>query len=187
MKIKTVRGIRETVILLAALATLTVPTIIHAGNLEPSAPPAPTMRTLEELKPAWDRIIPASQRFVDALDGNAVLDKETGLVWAEAPDSTLRTWQDAMDYCPSLVLGGRLGWRLPTIDELGSLVDPAASGSPKLPGGHPFQNVQADAYWSSTTNSGNINNAWTMGMDSGSPVSDVKTNSYYVWPVRAAK
>ena len=187
MKVKTARGTVKTAILLFALAGLAIPAGALAGSLEPSAAPGPTMRTLEELKPAWNRIIPAAQRFVDALDGTAVLDKETGLVWAKAPDQALRSWQAAMDYCTSLSLGGRKGWRLPTIEELGSLVDPNASGTPKLPGGHPFQNVQTNVYWSSSSYTGNAGNAWNASLDAGSVVNGDKATAYYVWPVRSGQ
>jgi hypothetical protein len=109
------------------------------------------MRTLEEQKPAWNKILPAAQRFVDALDGTAVLDKETGLVWAKTPDSVQSNWQTAVDYCTKLNLGGRMGWRLPTIEELASLIDMSNPGPIKLPVGHPFQNIQNVAYyWSSS-------------------------------------
>jgi hypothetical protein len=50
----------------------------------------------------------------------AVLDRETGLVWEQTPDSTAFTWAAALDHCTMLLDGGKLGWRLPTDEELGS-------------------------------------------------------------------
>ncbi len=49
--------------------------------------------------------------------------------------------------------GGRMGWRLPTSEELASLVDPNNPGgaTPYLPPGHPFDNVQQTWYWSATS------------------------------------
>jgi hypothetical protein len=153
------------------------------------------MRTLEEQKPAWNKIIPTEQRFVDALDKNAsgayeaVLDKETGLVWAKAPDSLLlRTWDQADSYCASLNLGGRMGWRLPTVAELSSLIDITNPGSPKLPvGQNMFQNVQSDFYWSSSTYAVNTADAWVVYMGGGLVGNLKKTNGYYVWPVRGGQ
>ena len=186
MRIIRLYGLRWTAVaLISVLAVLAVTAVIHAGSLTPPAAPGPSMRTLEELKPAWNKIIPADQRFVAVLDGNAVLDKETGLVWAKAPDTALRTWQGAIDYCAGLSLGGRMGWRLPTVEELASLVDPSASGSPALPAGHPFQNVQSNSYWSSSTNVANTSFARIVSMATGTMGSDDQSGSYYVWPVRA--
>ena len=173
-------------VLLAALAALAAPTALNAGSLNPSAAPASTMRTLEELKPAWDQLIPGAQRFVNALDGAAVLDKETGLVWAMAPDSTGRTWQEAVDYCTNVRLGGRKGWRLPTVTELASLVDTTHT-NPSLPSGHPFSNVQQFEYWSSSTNSGDSSNAWVVDMRFGGESINDKSNITYIWPVRGGQ
>ena len=48
----------------------------------------------------WGDKIPDSKRFKLVLDNEAVLDKETGLLWERAPDHTItRNWQDAVQYC----------------------------------------------------------------------------------------
>lgn len=166
---------------------LVATTAANAGSLTPPGKPDSTMRSLEQVKPTWDKIIPTAQRFVDALDGTAVLDKETGLVWAKTPDSTTRTWQQAIDYCTTLYLGGRLGWRLPTVEELGSLIDRSNTGNIKLPVGHPFLNVQSYYYWSSSSYEG-TGYAWSGYMGSGFVSNGTfKSSSYYVWPVRSGQ
>jgi len=153
------------------------------GSLEPTAPSGPTMKTLDEIPPAWSQKLPAAQRFVLVLDGEAVLDKETGLVWERSPDTTLRNWYVAMDYGSIKTVGGRKGWRLPTVEELLSLVDTSVSGSPKLPSGHPFT-IVSSTYWSSTTLAGNTNNAYLVGFIAGNRDNLAKTGSYYTWYVR---
>ena len=45
-------------------------------------------------------------------------DPATGLTWAKKDNGSDATWSQADDYCRNLRLGGRLDWRLPTIDEL---------------------------------------------------------------------
>jgi len=156
-----------------------------SGNLEPSGAPGSTMRTLEELQPSWGKkITDASKRFETVLDGAAVLDKETGLVWEKSPDTTKRLWVDAISYAYIKEVGGRKGWRLPTVEELASLVDTSVSGSPKLPSGYPFTNVQSDDYWSSTTTVINTSLAWLVGIGNGGVGVDDKSNGNYVWCVR---
>lgn len=101
---------------------------------------------------SWSNVIPnGARRFVVLPDFNneAVLDRETGLVWERSPTTNTMNWYDAVRSCWQHQAGGRMGWHLPTVEELSSLVDPA-SPPPALPSGHPFQNIQPD-YWSSTT------------------------------------
>ena len=102
----------------------------------------------------WGRKFPADQRFVvlSQFNNEAVLDKETQLVWELTPDPTFRSWLYA-DYnrCSITSIGGRLGWRLPTRFEFMSLMDPSVSGTVKLPAGHPFVGVQPNNYfWTSS-------------------------------------
>ena len=108
--------------------------------------------------PSWDQKLPASARFIVLSNWGsaAVLDRETGLVWERSPDPSPRTWLVSWGYCKELTTGGRKGWRLPTIHEIQTLVDPAAV-QPALPAGHPFLGILASApsaqhyYHSSTT------------------------------------
>ena len=65
--------------------------------------------------------------------------------------------------------GGRTGWRLPTIEELLTLPDPASNAQLWLPGGHPFIEPAFNAgepYWSATssieTDPGHQNRAHTV-------------------------
>lgn len=123
-----------------------------------------------EYLPTWSQILPASERFellevpctpsrglfcpvIPAVWG--VLDKETGLVWEQSPRATTHTWLFARVECTSRTVGGRKGWRLPSVHELASLVDPTVPlPGPTLPSGHPFLNVQSGysypIYWSAT-------------------------------------
>ncbi|GJQ22553.1 hypothetical protein BIY37_02880 [Candidatus Brocadia sapporoensis] len=155
-----------------------------AGGLESSALSGQTIRATKELQPAWSKKIKkASKRFQIVLDGAGVLDKETGLVWEKSPDTEARTWADAVSYAYTKSVGGRKGWRLPTIEELSSLVDPTQN-SPALPSDHPFTNVQSDSYWSSTTNVSLTSAAWHVYFDDGYVGDRDKAHDYYVWCVR---
>jgi hypothetical protein len=113
-----------------------------------------------------------------------VLDRETCLVWERSPDAPRINWYSAYDHCYPKVVSDRMGWRLPTIEELASLVDPNG-GSPTLPAGHPFLDVEPSAYWSATTHAETTINAWYVRFDSNLVYHRNKsTYSAYVWCVR---
>ncbi|MCI0529413.1 MAG: DUF1566 domain-containing protein [Nitrospira sp.] len=63
-----------------------------------------------------------------ALKGDhVVIDQATGLMWQQSGSSYLVTWEKAKDYIDSLNrkhYAGYLDWRLPTIEELTSLLEP---------------------------------------------------------------
>jgi hypothetical protein len=107
---------------------------------------------------AWDSVLSSSgpvgidpcntYRFRCVL-GGAVLDEETGLVWQPAPSAATDSWNNALSRCDEAKTGGRMGWRLPTVDELTSLIDPASSaGGITLPAGHPFVLPANPIFWS---------------------------------------
>ena len=125
--------------------------------------------------PSWDQKLqcdtPATcPRFVVLANWNsaAVLDRETGLVWEKAPSAGVHTWVFVSFNCAQLDLGGRGGWRLPTIQELRSLVDPTQS-DPALPSGHPFTNLDTNLaiYWSATTSPFDSSDAVVVSFQTG--------------------
>ncbi len=146
------------------------PAATGAGNLEPpgsavngSSNPIATTPT----QPSWDQKLPANNGGVDGCNstrfkciwptglfghpnGAAVLDKDTGLTWQRFPSDLAQEWWDSGHDCGTLNVAGRKGWRLPFRYELASLLDMTHSGSPKLPLGHPFGNIQNSAYWSAS-------------------------------------
>ena len=128
-------------------------------------------------------------RFVvlSSYQNQAVLDQETGLVWERAPSSSTDVWSESHIDCNTKVVGNRMGWRLPTIQELASLIDPAASGV-KLSKGHPFSNIGTDRsvlYWSATSRIGNA--AWIVSFYF--PLVDAVTQSVEAraWCVRGGQ
>lgn len=104
---------------------------------------------------SWDqRIDDATKRFVvlSLFGSQAVLDKETQLVWQRQPN-VARPWYAAMDACLLGRIGGREGWRLPSMSELSSLV--GATGT--LAAGHPFTGIPVNShFWSSTSSSSTV-------------------------------
>ena len=83
------------------------------------------------------------------LEEDGVRDMLTGLLWARSTDHVgACSWEEALLAATRLREKGRT-WRLPTIRELGSLVD-AEHHDPALPENHPFTDIR-EAYWSSTS------------------------------------
>jgi uncharacterized protein DUF1566 len=137
--------------------------------------------------PLSERWNPASGEF--QLD--AVQDRDTGLLWERTPDITLRNWFEASARCRDLVLriGGllnvnRKGWRLPTVQELLTLIDPEQT-NPALPPDHPFvvTNLTSRLYWTITQNASTetgatpqYNEGYLVNIQSGETASRAKTS-----------
>jgi hypothetical protein len=135
--------------------------------------------------PSWDQQLPAATRFVVLSNWGsaAVLDRETGLVWERSPDATQQIWDIAQIICGQKNVGGREGWKLPSIQELGSLADTTQS-NPALPAGHPFTNVQSSGYWSATTSALSSDDAWDIEFFGGGISRITKSSTLRAWCVR---
>src|ERR1700693_3370881 len=65
--------------------------------------------------PSWDQTLPAATRFIvlSNFNSEAVLDRNTGLVWEKSPETTLVSWAETRSVCIKKTVGGQKGWRLP--------------------------------------------------------------------------
>jgi hypothetical protein len=70
----------------------------------------------------------AAARFVNNNDGT-VTDTQTGLMWADHDNGSPIMWVDAKSYCEGYSGGGKSGWRMPNINELGQLWGSGAYGT----------------------------------------------------------
>lgn len=126
-----------------------------------------------------------TQRFRCVLGGAAVLDRETGLVWMRNTTAAgSGNFGYALGRCATLTVGGRRGWHLPSQAEFqsvfdGNLVYPAIN----LPAGHPFQNVDTLANWTSTRDR-NFGNLPVLQSFDGSGGADSESASHPFWCVR---
>ena len=142
-------------------------------------------------------------RFTDNGDGT-VTDNKTDLIWLKNANCfEKKTWDNAHTVAAGLASGscgltdGSVSgdWRLPTIDELESLVDRAfyspalsnAAGTAKWTEGGAFSGVQTYNYWSSTSNANYASYAWYVNLDYGYVNGYGKTGDLYVWPVRGGQ
>lgn len=156
-------------------AALVMPELVGAGEVEKSANPP-------------------KQRFTDNLNGT-VTDNATGLIWLKnANCADRKLWDDAMAFCKNLATGNcgltdgsSAGvWRLPSQEELKSLVD-LTLPNPSIPSGNPFSNVQTNYYWSSSK-CADPKFVWYVYMPYGVADSNtIEYSTYYVWPVRGGK
>ena len=99
--------------------------------------------------------------FLGGYGQRSSLSAVSDLEWG--PDEGVMTWHEAV----ALAKSKGDGWRLPTIAELQSQFDYDA-GKPKK------RSWKRDYYWSSSVNSGNTANAWSVDFDNG------HTNYYFV-------
>lgn len=152
--------------------------------------------------PSWDQKLQCDTqatcpRFIVLSNWNsqAVLDRETGLVWERSPDpgsppgTRNKTWIAAVDHCNTLTTGNRLGWRLPTSQELASLVDPSVGSVPLLPAGHPFTNVAPGPgnYWTATIDASSASFALAMHFEVIGFSKDNKGSAGFAWCVRGGQ
>lgn len=135
---------------------------------------------------SWNRTLPMESRFIVLANFNseAVLDQDTGLVWERSPARTLTDWKAARSYCLNKAIGGQRGWRLPSIVELTSLLDPSVQDSDAmLPVGHPFLNNPSGFYWSASSE-GESSKAWHLHLSNGHVHMTSKASAFKVWCVR---
>lgn len=166
--------------------TAEIETLVQAESMAIAAAETAKGKRLDT-RPVWEITFPGTDHSVAWVDhrpnsrfaiwdmgtsderDDAVLDKETGLVWERAPHAATTDWFSAQVVCMEKTTGGRMGWRLPTIEELLTLPDPASTAQLWLPDGHPFYEphfIRGDPYWSATssieTDPGRQNRAHTM-------------------------
>ena len=129
-------------------------------------------------------------RFVDNGDQTQT-DKLTGLIWSKNANlaAAKKTWQEALDYVKTLNSNNYLGyndWRLPNINELGSLANKGQAYSTWL-SGQGFTSVQSDPYWSSSSYSHDTSIVLYVYVSDGNVNGSNRSNVFYVWPVRGGQ
>ena len=134
----------------------------------------------------WDTNKPSTSRYtvLAEFNGTAVRDNNTGLVWEQTPSLTM-DWASARFHCLNKPVGGTRGWRLPSVAELTSLMDPSLV-APYVPS-NMFTGVQPGNYWSATNIAdGGTFNRFSVDFGAGTVGSTHKGNSNNVWCVRGS-
>ena len=133
-----------------------------------------------------------SPRFTDNNNGT-ITDHLTGLVWLkDANCFGQRAWTAALNDANTLANGNcglsdgsQAGdWRLPNVKELESLVHAGVEHTAGWLASQGATNVGASEYWTSTTSSSSMANAWLVNLGGGGSGTSPKSTTYKVWPVR---
>ena len=180
--------------LLIILLALSFLVVANAGGGEESIAPVPDKsKTMPANDGGPDGC--GSSRFDCVMGGEAILDNQTGLVWVRDAQFIGKkvSWEDAVKIVESIELGGEKGWRLPTRDELITLLDTSQS-EPALPHGHPFLNINDLAtvsgmpggynFWSSTAYKDDSERVWMVSFYVGKVYDSLKLMDATFWPVR---
>jgi hypothetical protein len=112
---------------------------------------------------------PTQTRFRDNGDGT-IHDKCTNLVWQKGTSDTHPTFNDAATYCAGLTIGNLTGWRVPTIQELTTIVNYIHTNSSYAYPSFEFGNSLNPGFlylWSSTQNVDITNRAWQIQFSNG--------------------
>ena len=125
----------------------------------------------------------ALPRFTVLADNNAaVRDNSTGLVWEQTPSTPATDWSNARLQCINKNVGNTRGWRLPSVVELTSLIDPSLP-APYVPGAV-FTGVQTATYWSATASAVGTTSAFGVNFQDGLVGTSSKGSAGNVWCVR---
>ncbi len=125
--------------------------------------------------------------FIDNGDGT-ITDAASGLVWEKSAGSGAVTLAKAKAYCENLTLGGKNDWRLPTRNELQSIVD-YTRFNPAINTAY-FPDTELSEYWSSTKVPIDYEGAdlwWFVGLRSGDMNGFSSGDELYVRAVRAGQ
>jgi hypothetical protein len=93
---------------------------------------------------------PPDRYMINSSQG-LVTDLRTGLTWQQPISAMQYTWDAANTYCRGLSLGGMTGFRIPSLKELMTLVDPARVKPAIDPKG--FPTTPLEWFWTSSNRS----------------------------------
>ena len=128
---------------------------------------------------------PQSFKVQTISDQKVVLDNNTGLMWQQTIPTGSYKWADADSYCNSLSYAGYSDWRLPTPQELLTIVD-NSKYSPAIDTTY-FPDTPSSYFWSSSTCVYGTDYASIVDFYDGRVNSTSKTSSKYDVYVRCVR
>jgi hypothetical protein len=113
--------------------------------------------------------------FTELSGCSIVFDSRTGLGWHKWPTGQTFGWSDAILYCEVSEQDGFSDWRLPSVKELMTLVDPTVM-NPAIDG-NAFPGTPAEPFWTSSPFVGDPSRAWAVDFTDGSVVHGSATST----------
>ena len=128
------------------------------------------------------QMVENGKRFVRDNGKEIVIDKKTSLMWQDDIDckTEIMSWNNAIKYAENLSLYGYSDWRLPTIEELKTIIDTDLHPTIR----EEFHNVAPNTYWSSSEHTSFIYYSCHIHFYSGLTSYSHKSNEYYVRCIR---
>jgi hypothetical protein len=123
-------------------------------------------------------------RFVNNMDGT-IIDTFTGLMWQKDDFQNPMTWEESITQFNNLLLAEHTDWRLPTREELRSIVDYSRI-TPSI-FANEFPNTVLGNYWTSTAHPFQENHIWCIHFYNGNDNYQSKNNQYFSRAVRGGQ
>jgi hypothetical protein len=123
-------------------------------------------------------------RFVINTNGT-ISDTHTGLMWQKDDFQNPLTWEEAITQFNDLVLANHTDWRMPTREELRSIVDYSRI-TPSI-FVNEFPNTVLGNYWTSTAHPFQENHVWCIHFYNGNDNYQSKNNAYFSRAVRGGQ
>ncbi len=115
------------------------------------------------------------KNFIRDEKREVVLDKKSNKIYYDATPSAKMDYYSAIEYCDKMDYLGYDNWRVPTKDELKSLLELSRS---YISIKHAFKNIQKGIYWSATKD--RYKQAWYIDFDLGRYSTAKYDHKYYV-------
>ena len=112
-------------------------------------------------------------RFEKTEDG--IIDTQTGLIWKSEDEPGMYTFDEALAHTKNVT-----DWRLPTVEELSSILDRTVLS----PACNPIFNMKPSVYWSSSPYANFSDAAWFVNFYNGNVGNSYRSNDWWVRLVR---
>jgi hypothetical protein len=142
-----------------------------------------------DLLPKYTAIMTSPKDYLDN-DNGTFIDRRNGIAWSKQPVLKTLNHAAAIDYCKNLSYGGYHDWRLPTLEEMISLMQ----DKPNTRGNYLYEGLRGYSwFWTADIRTGE--DSWFVNVSRTDGKLGYEKKIFYgpnydkgfVWPVRSAK